>query len=41
MTLYIPIWLLWAIGLLVGVPLALLILYLAWLGWAVLTQVIR
>lgn len=33
MTFYIPVWVLWAVGFLVGVPIILCILFIALLVW--------
>ena len=33
MTIEIPVWLLWAVGIVVGIPLIAFILFMAWIGW--------
>lgn len=37
MTIEIPMWLIWTLGLLVGVPLVAVVLVLAWFGYVALT----
>lgn len=41
MTITIPAWLLWALGLLVGVPAIVVILALAWFGYVVASSFSR
>lgn len=37
MTITIPVWLLWTLGLLVGVPALIVVLVVAWFGYIALT----
>ena len=37
MTITIPVWLIWTLGLLVGVPALIIVLALAWFGYTALT----
>lgn len=41
MTITIPTWLLWTLGIVIGVPAIMLILALAWFGYVALTSVGR
>ena len=36
MTITIPVWLVWAVGLLIGIPLVAVVLLLAWFGYVAL-----